>query len=251
MLKTLIGLFLFAAASLSAQVHPYQINNFSNFEEEAPNAKPAARESYLFESYSINIHPVTLIKGYMPITIEMRLTQKLSIETGPALVTRPYLYAFPDAKPVIGTDVYEFSNNGVGSYLGEGEANYNLNLGWETAIKFYFDRDIWESAYFALFHSYRHTTADLVNLPAGLEDIEDYGFYTRNHVGFKFGKRSFLDERISAAGDNWVVDTYLGLSYAGISSQNFTNTGSNQDDDFAWTRTVFLHYGISIGFLKE
>jgi hypothetical protein len=239
MLNKITGLILLSAFSLSAQLETSQILSQVNYSDESLEEANAADRKFLFESYSINLHPITMMKGYLPLTIEMRLSQRISIETGPALVTRPYLYLLSDIKPEVNPDIF------VGNILFPGEVEHNINLGWETSFKFYFDRDIWESAYFSLFHSYRRSSATIKF--AGFEDQE--AFYNRNHFGFKYGRRKFLNERISSAGDNWVMESYVGFSYAAVSSQNYSNVG--EFADIPVLSSIFLHYGISIGYLKE
>lgn len=249
MRKKITALFILGTLSLTAQLHSNEMAKFANLNQAQAEEVSASGQSYLFESYSININPLTFIKGYIPLTLEMRIKQKLSIETGPALVTRPYLYFIPDARPAL--DPYLEGDDGINfTYLGYGEASYHYNLGWESSVKFYFDRDIWESSYFSLFHSYRKTTADLINFDTNIPDRIDHGFYTRNHFGFKFGRRRFLDELFSGASDKIVMDAHLGLSYAVIDSENFINA-NGPSQELSFLGNYFLHYGISIGFLQE
>jgi hypothetical protein len=221
MLKIFAVLFLSASFSITAQ---------------------QKETNYFLESYSINLHPLGLMKGYMPLTLELRLNQRFSVETGPALVTRPYLYFFGYLKPEVNT----FVDNSFTGFV-SGEASYRNQLGWETNFKYYFDRDIWESKYIGIFHSYRNTKADLISISDGRDDIKDYAVYRRNHLGFKYGTRYFLNESIGSVGDSWVCDTYIGISYAYIENENF-----NYENFFGLGKgNLFLHFGISVGILKE
>lgn len=127
-----------------------------------------------------------------------------------------------------------------------GEVSYNYNLGWETALKFYFDKDIWESSYLGIFHSYRRSSADLINISDGSGDIQGYAYFNRSHLGIRYGSRFFLDE-LWRAGERWVIDASYGLSYATWSSENYAMPFA----DFEALNSVYLHFGISIGFLTE
>jgi hypothetical protein len=225
MIKRFAILFLLASTSINAQ---------------------EKKDDYFLESYAINLHPLSVMKGYLPLTVELRLKKRFSIETGPALVTRPYFYFYADIKPQVNTTV-------DGSFISfvSGEPSYKYQLGWETNIKFYLDRDIWESKYISIFHSYRNTEADLVSITDGRDDIEGYAFYRRNHFGLKYGGRYFINEIIGSAEDSWVYDSYFGFSYSFVESENFFNVPSNDNFDGIVSATWFLHFGISVGILRE
>jgi|GEM_PF-6124771 len=195
--------------------------------------------SYFLESFSVNINPITMVKGYLPLSVEVRLLKRLSLETGPALVTYPYWSYIARPEPIA---IY---TNPAG-IISSGDVSYNFNLGWETALKFYFERDIWESKYFGIFHSFRRSSADLVNIGNGVEDIQNHAFYNRNHFGIRYGSRFFLEE-LFRAGERWVVDASLGASHATKRFQNY----SQPSGDFEIVRTLYLHFGISIGLLTE
>jgi hypothetical protein len=192
---------------------------------------------YFLESAALSANPLAFIRGYLPLTLEIRISRSFSFESGPALVTYPYFYTNDDNHPTV-DKTYLIERN----YL-PGEFVYGVNLGWESAVKYYFRTNIWRSGYASIFHSYRRTTVNLTQLGDGSPDIQDFAVYSRHHFGFKHGRRFFIFDY----SDSWVADLNIGVSYGLVRSRNFS--GVPIDGKFDFGKNIFLHGGLSIGYL--